>query len=133
MQALCQWDVQGDASSATLAAFLDALEATGAAVVYATQLFEGLQAKRAVVDGHITAATGGKWDLSRISPIERNIIRVAVVEFLADEVPTKVVINEAIEIARAFGGEDSPRFVNGVLDEIHRGLASQATPGDVKE
>lgn len=125
MQALCQWDVQRDASSKTLNAFLTALAAPPGAAGYATRLFEGFHAHDAQVDGCIVATTGKKWDISRISPIERNIIRVAVVELMGEKVPPRAVINEAIEIARTYGGEDSPRFVNGVLDDIYRGLRSQ--------
>ncbi len=51
-------------------------------------------------------------------PVERNVMRVAVIELLDDKVPPKVALNEAIEIGREFGGADSPRFINGVLDEV---------------
>ena len=68
------------------------------------------------------AAASDKWDVSRISPVERNIIRLAIVELTGDDVPPKVAINEAIEIARQYGGAESPKFVNGVLDVVFKSL-----------
>jgi transcription antitermination factor NusB len=61
------------------------------------------------------------WDLSRMAAIDRNILRVAAVELLLfDDIPEKVTINEAIEIAKKFSTESSGRFVNGLLDKIAR-------------
>jgi transcription antitermination factor NusB len=59
------------------------------------------------------------WDFNRIAAVDRNILRIAVYEILfLKETPAAVVINEAIEIAKAYGTEDSFRFVNGILDRI---------------
>ena len=80
------------------------------------------------MDGQIAGAAK-RWDLERISLVERNIMRVAVVELSAGRVPPKVVLDEAIEIGREFGGADSPRFINGVLDEILKRLADQKRTG----
>jgi N utilization substance protein B len=61
------------------------------------------------------------WDLSRMAAVDRNILRVAAVEILIfDDIPEKVAINEAIEIAKRFSTEASGRFVNGLLDKIAR-------------
>ncbi len=117
MQALCQWDVQKDESPDELDDFLTAHDASGATADYAKELVQALWRQREPVDDRITAAVT-KWDLSRISPVERNIMRVAVVEMLSDKVPPKVAVDEAIEIGREYGGKDSPRFINGVLDTI---------------
>ncbi|HEU5323745.1 MAG TPA: transcription antitermination factor NusB [Methylomirabilota bacterium] len=63
------------------------------------------------------------WDLDRMSAVDRNILRLAVYELLWEpDVPAKVAINEAIEIAKKFGTGESSRFINGVLDRIHREL-----------
>lgn len=63
------------------------------------------------------------WDLERMSVVDRNILRLAVYELLWQEhVPPKVAINEAIEIAKKFGTRESSRFINGVLDRIHKEL-----------
>ena len=63
-----------------------------------------------------------RWSFDRISSVERNTMRVAVTELTCLEVPPKVVLDEAIEIAREYGGQESPRFVNGVLDRIFQML-----------
>lgn len=117
MQALCQWEAQRDESPDNLADLFDAQEASQPATRYATELAQGFWGKRVRIDKMIASATE-QWTLSRISMVERNIMRIAVVEFTEDRVPPKVALNEAIEIGRKFGGEDSPRFINGVLDNV---------------
>ena len=63
------------------------------------------------------------WRIERMNVLDRLILRLAVYEFLHEpETPAKVVINEAIELARTFSGDDAVRFINGVLDAIRRGL-----------
>ena len=70
------------------------------------------------VDSMITEASKG-WKLSRIGKVELNILRVAVYEMLFDEtIPVGVAINEAVELAKTYGVEQSPAFVNGILSEI---------------
>lgn len=119
MQALCQWDVQGDETSKALDNFLAAQGASKQVVARAGELVKGFWGRKQSVDDRITAAATN-WDLSRISPVERNIMRVALVELLNAKTPPKVVLNEAIEIGREFGGENSPRFINGVLDVVFK-------------
>ena len=77
-----------------------------------------------MIDGAIASAAQ-RWELARISLVEGNIMRVAVVELTDGSVPPKVVLSEAIEVGREFGGAESPRFINGVLDEVFKRL--QAT------
>jgi N utilization substance protein B len=61
------------------------------------------------------------WEMKRMAAIDRNIIRLAVAEMtFCDDVPVKVVIDEAVELAKTFGSEDSGKFVNGVIDSIHK-------------
>jgi N utilization substance protein B len=122
MQALCQWDVQRDESSAALDDFLVAQEAAEAAADYTRELVEAFWAQRQRVDDRIIAAAA-KWDLARISPVERNVMRVTIVELLAGTVPPNAALDEAIEIGREYGGADSPRFINGVLDVVLRRLS----------
>ena len=121
MQALCQWDVQGDESPEMLDDFLTAREASEVAAGYAKKLVREYWSRHQGIDDRIAAAAT-RWKLSRISPVERNVMRVALVELLGEEVPQKVVLNEAIEIGREYGGADSPRFINGVLDVIFKRL-----------
>ncbi len=76
------------------------------------------------------AANATHWSLARIAPVERNILRLATYEFLnRSDVPEKVAINEAIELAKLYGSEESGAFVNGILDQIRLHLRSrQETP-----
>jgi N utilization substance protein B len=85
---------------------------------FAEGLVQGVQEQREVIDAAIKARSKN-WSLTRMPRVDLNIMRVAAYElmFRAD-IPKKVSINEAIEIARRFGDKDSPAFVNGILDEI---------------
>ena len=124
MQALCQWDVQGDETSKALDDFLTAQEASKPVAARVGELVQGFWGRRQSIDDRIVAAATN-WDLSRISPVERNVMRVAVVELLGAKTPPKVALNEAIEIGRDFGSENSPRFINGVLDVVLKRLQRQ--------
>ncbi len=74
------------------------------------------------------------WRLDRMARVDRNILRLAVYELAQrPEVPTKVCINEAIEIARRYGAEDSGAFINGVLDRIAQNLRGPIEPGATAE
>ena len=81
------------------------------------------------IDAHISSALEN-WHLDRVSSIDRGILRIGAVEiFYLEEVPPKVSIQEAILLAEAYGGSDSPRFVNGVLDAVFkRQSKDQAIP-----
>jgi len=89
---------------------------------FAASLVRGAKAQQAKIDA-IIAETAEHWDLERMAVVDRNILRMAVYELLCEPtVPGKVAINEAIEIAKKFGTAESSRFINGVLDRIHREL-----------
>jgi len=60
------------------------------------------------------------WDIRRMALIDRNVLRLAVAELTECGTPPKVVIDEAVELAKAYGSDESPRFVNGVVDSIYR-------------
>jgi transcription antitermination protein NusB len=86
------------------------------------KLLDGVMAKQSELDLVIEKAAP-EWPIDRISPVDRNILRLGLYELLfADrkEVPAKVAINEAIELAKQFGGENSSRFVNGVLGAVYK-------------
>ena len=89
---------------------------------YATQLVTGVKTHWSKIDD-VIAQSAEHWDLERMSVVDRNILRLAVFELGWErEVPPKVAINEAIEIAKKFGTRESGRFINGVLDRVHREL-----------
>jgi N utilization substance protein B len=76
----------------------------------------------ALLERHVTG-----WSLNRIQPVDRNILRLGLYELReTPDTPAGVVINEAVELARLFGGKDSPAFVNGVLDGVRRQLDAAA-------
>lgn len=85
---------------------------------FAEDLVAGTLTHREEIDGLITRHVE-HWRISRIALVERNILRLATYEFLHHkEIPEKVILNEAIEIAKQYGSEDSGRFVNGILDKV---------------
>jgi N utilization substance protein B len=87
---------------------------------YALELLRISFANRERIDDLVKQAAVN-WRLSRIAVAERNILRLAVCEMLyIEDVPDEVAINEAVEIAKRFGGDDSPSFVNGVLDAVRK-------------
>jgi transcription antitermination protein NusB len=92
------------------------------AVPFARELVEGVVGNRERIDALIATATE-HWSLPRLSRVDLNLLRLATFELLArPEIPASVTIDEAIEIGRRFGGEDSAAFVNGVLDAIAAAL-----------
>jgi N utilization substance protein B len=89
---------------------------------FASSLVHGVMRQQTLIDKRIAESTE-HWDLERLAVVDRNILRVAVYELLFEPtVPGKVAINEAIEIAKKFGTKESSRFINGVLDRIHKEL-----------
>jgi len=117
MQLLCQADVQGGGVLDQADGFLADSEASSEAVRYARHLARACWQQRREINRRIREKLE-HWRLERLSPVERNVIRVAVAELDAGEVPSKVVIDEAVEIGREFGGQQSPSFINGVLDAV---------------
>ena len=88
--------------------------------VFANQLFEGTMANLAEIDP-VIGRHADNWDMKRMAVIDRNILRLGVFELTRLEgVPPKVCINEAVELAKRFGDEESGKFVNGILDAIHK-------------
>jgi N utilization substance protein B len=89
---------------------------------FATAIVEGTTADVTAIDALI-AAHSQHWRIERLAVIDRLVLRVAVWELRHEpDTPPPVVINEALELARRFGTDDSVRFVNGVLDGIWKGL-----------
>lgn len=89
---------------------------------YALTLLQGITENLDRIDNLIVEAASN-WRLVRIAATDRNLLRIAVFEMLErEEVPPEVAINEAVEIAKRFAGDDSPKFVNGVLDAVRTNL-----------
>lgn len=109
-----------DASPTAIAETGDGrLAEDGPLPAYALALVRGIEAHRCAIDDQLVA-TSENWSLVRMPIVDRSILRLAAYEMMfVDDVPVSVAINEAVELAKDFGGEDeSPRFVNGVLGRI---------------
>jgi N utilization substance protein B len=91
---------------------------SGEPAAYAVQLIAGVKARRAELDDLI-GRSAPQWPVSQLAVIDRNLLRIAIFELLfEDETPVSVAVNEAVELAKTFGGEGSPRFINGVLGTL---------------
>jgi transcription antitermination protein NusB len=125
LQTLFEWDTMSLSSEAAgLAIERNAGEFGGSDTdrPFMDSLLSGVLAKKEDLDLIITKAAPD-WPLERIAPVDRNILRLGLYELLfADrsQVPPKVAINEAIELAKVFGGDSSGRFVNGVLGAVYK-------------
>jgi len=120
MQALYQLDVQGDNYLQQVELFMKESSEDdmvfGLAVEWTKKTWENL-----VACDELIKEAAIKWDMARLSSVDRSILRLATYQLLfCEDMPGKVVINEAIEIAKKYSGQQSPRFVNGVLDAILR-------------
>jgi N utilization substance protein B len=117
LQILYQGEITGDAVSRILEERTFSVE-DGEPSDYCRELVLGAEAFLAEIDGRIES-TSENWSLGRMPFVDRNILRLAVYEILhEDDVPDSVAINEAVEMAKLYGGEDSSKFVNGVLGRI---------------
>jgi len=109
---LYEADLKGESPSTVLAALPVAPDP------YVTTLLTAVADRRDRIDTLVGEAAIG-WDLGRMAVVDRNVLRLATAELLAcDDVPTAVILNEAVELASAFSTDDSGRFVNGVLATI---------------
>ena len=124
MQALFQMDINGDHSQDALKLFCQHFEVSKKARPFFLQLVEGVTTFRQQIDALIMASSQN-WKITRMSGMDRNIMRIAVYEMMhCDDIPAKVSINEAIDIGKKFGTEQSPAFINGILDKIWMTLSN---------
>ncbi len=127
MQSLYEWDFNGRKEDELLkitdrnvTEYASGLDDTG----FIYQLVNGVMGHIDEIDKIIEKAAP-QWPLAQIAIVDRNVLRVGLFELLfgnRDEVPPKVAINEAIELAKSFGGDSSGKFVNGVLGTIYRDI-----------
>ena len=91
---------------------------------FCTELLKGLRDHKEVIDQKIKAHSKN-WDIKRMSLVDLNIIRIAVFEMLhKEDMPAKAALNEALELAKTFSDGNSPSFINGILDQVLKDLAS---------
>jgi N utilization substance protein B len=116
---LYQLDVSGEDVEAVIARFWEFLGPGGDdATELANELVRGWAQHQQAIDERIRDASK-HWRLERMARVDRNVLRLAIYELLhRPDVPRRVTLNEAIELAKRFGDENSPAFVNGLLDRI---------------
>ncbi len=124
LQSLYEWDFYGQKTDLTkilernLTEFAPGIDEPE----FAWKILKNLVDHRKEIDAIIVKAAP-EWPLGKIAPIDRNVLRIGLSELLyadQEEVPPKVAINEAIEMAKNYGGPNSSRFVNGVLGTVYR-------------
>jgi N utilization substance protein B len=118
LQALYELNSAGHDVEGTLTRLLADGDLSEENAVFAHELVTGVIKHRQKIDQHIKNFAPA-WPIEQISIVDRNILRLAIFEILLDnKVPVKVAINEAVELAKTFGGDNSSRFVNGVLGSV---------------
>ena len=119
LQMLFQWEIGRQAPALVEAGFWKNARAEKTTRAFANQLFEGAVAESAAVDELITRHSTN-WRLDRMAAIDRAVLRLAVAELRSGSSPPKVVINEALELAKKFSSEEAAPFINGILDAIYK-------------
>ena len=125
MQALYQMEMNQDHSKEAVELFCKHFGVTENVKPFFLRLVEGVMKVQHEIDPLIKSFSEN-WKISRMSRADRNIMRIAVYELLyCDDIPPKVSINEAIDIGKKFGTEDSGPFINGILDSIRISLEKE--------
>ncbi len=133
MQTLFEWDYQGrkneqidEIINYNFKAFAPEFEDHS----FTEKIVKGVLKHQKEIDGYITKFAP-EWPLDQITNTDRNILRIGVYELVFDpDIPSKVAINEAIEIGKKFGGESSGKFINGVLGSIYKSVGEQSKTED---
>ncbi len=125
MQALYQMEMNQDHSKEAVELFCKHFGVTENVKPFFLRLVEGVMKVQHEIDPLIKSFSEN-WKISRMSRADRNIMRIAVYELLyCDDIPPKVSINEAIDIGKKFGTEDSGPFINGILDSVRISLEKE--------
>jgi N utilization substance protein B len=118
LQALYELDAVGHDVNSALPSLLEHAALSAENADFVRHLVSGVIQNKEQIDQHIKSFAPA-WPMEQIPIIDRNILRLAIFEVLLDNnVPVKVAINEAVELAKAFGSDSSPKFINGVLGSI---------------
>ncbi len=127
MQSLFEWDFHGKTKDLkeiiknNIIQFAGGLDDTA----FIFNLAEGVVANLNAID-KIISENATEWPVDQITLVDRNVLRIGIYELMfLKEVPPKVAINEAVELAKTFGGESSGKFLNGVLGTLYKGLVPE--------
>ena len=125
LQMLFQWEMGKQDPSRVEKGFWISARAQTSTRQFANQLFENAAARASELD-ELIAAHAQNWRIDRLSAIDRAILRLAVAELRTMGTPARVVLNEALELAKTFSSEDAVPFINGVLDAVLKSTAKNA-------
>jgi N utilization substance protein B len=131
LQVLFLWDQRRQAIDEAISSFYETLSSEedqphrAAPDQFMETLVRGASENSSEIDRLITQKSE-HWRLERMPAVDRNILRLAVYEMNETETPAPVVIDEALELARQFSGDESVSFINGVLDAVHKGAPKEA-------
>ncbi len=118
LQVLYEVDLAGHDAESALAHLVDEGKLSEGNAAFARNLVSGVIQNKEEIDRHIKKFAPA-WPIEQISAVDRNILRLAIFEVLLDnDMPVKVAINEAVELAKMFGSDNSSKFVNGVLGSV---------------
>lgn len=130
LQVLYQLEISGGQADEKFHLFWEHFNPSPALKDFARQLVAGVCEHRKQIDAVIESFSE-HWRLDRITAVDRNILRMAIFELLmCPDTPTKVVLNEAVELGKRFGSDQSGAFINGILDRISHQLSR---PGSAAE
>lgn len=122
LQTLYSMDLNPLELRTTLQLFRENVKANAAVRAFAEELVTGVLSHREEID-RLIEEKSKNWMISRMGKVDLNILRLAVYELLhRHDIPKNVTLNEAIEVAKTFGTEESPAFINGILDEVAAGV-----------
>lgn len=121
MQMLFQWDMSQQDFAKLEPKFWKSAKAADKTRAFANKLFEGA-AKDVTALDEIIAKHCENWRFERLAAIDRAILRLAIHEMNAAETPEKVILNEAVELAKKYSSEEAGAFVNGLLDSVYKSL-----------
>jgi N utilization substance protein B len=125
MQMLFQWDMSRQDPAKLEAKFWRAAKAADNTRAFANKLFEGASTDADELDALIVQHAQN-WRLERMAIIDRAVLRLAIYELRIGETPPKVVLNEAVDLAKKFSSEDAGGFVNGILDAVSKTLVEKS-------
>ena len=131
LQSLYAVDVRGDFAGSSLEWLADEEQLPEQAVAFAQELIDGVMARGQALD-QVIQQFAPAWPVAQLAPVDRNILRIALLELLHNpDTPDKTAINEAVELAKVFGSDNSSKFVNGVLGSVigNREVADMVTVG----
>jgi N utilization substance protein B len=125
MQMLFQWDMSQQDTKKLEAKFWRGAKAAEGTRAFANKLFEGATEEATTLD-ELISKNADNWRFERLSSIDRAILRLGIYELLFTETPGKVVLNEAVDLAKKFSSEEASGFVNGILDAVHNSLKNKS-------